>query len=85
MDEHAYLESSEWQYLAEPWELTPDPSSRGLPAGAETITVWRDESYRLRGSLTGKVTPSGPTAPGAVLGGFSVALTYLQSCYIYYT
>jgi len=53
---YPYPADEEWEGLHSPYMLTTFEVDAPLPPGSQRISLWRDESYKIRGKLSGIVT-----------------------------
>ncbi len=55
-DTYRYPPDVEWEGLHKPYELTTFEADAPFPPGTEGIGLWRDESYKIQGRLSGVIT-----------------------------
>lgn len=53
-DKHAALSRIEWEGFTDKIEIKKIIASESIPKGAQTIEIWRDDSYKLNGRILGE-------------------------------
>jgi hypothetical protein len=54
-----YLAGMEWEALQDKWEIDDLKESPALPRGAEKISIWRNDQYKIEARVTGTPTGTG--------------------------